>query len=208
MATKKLWLIIFLTLGLLIALYFIFCFVGMRKVKTPQYEVVQRSKTIERRKYPPLLIAEVSVSGPRRQAIRNGFKTLADYIFKNNIPMTTPVSQHVPEKIAMTAPVLQQGNDQQWLIQFIMPEGYTLETLPKPVNTAITIKQQPAREVVAIRFSGLATDDLLSQQQQQLQRYIGENKIKVINQPIYAFYNPPWTIPFLRRNEVQFEVLP
>ena len=88
--------------------------------------------------------------GERRDAIGKGFRIIADYIFGNNttaqkVPMTAPVTQQDSQKIAMTAPVTQQGDGNTWRVRFIMPSNYTLETLPKPNNPAIKLKEVGAR---------------------------------------------------------------
>ena len=70
--------------------------------------------------------------------------------------MTAPVTQQGSEKIAMTAPVTQQGDGNTWRVRFIMPSSYTMETLPKPNNPTVELKEVPAKRYVVIRFAGLA----------------------------------------------------
>ena len=155
----------------------------------------------------------MSVEGGRKEAISKGFRILADYIFGNNAPrqkinMTAPVTQQQGEKIAMTAPVIQQASDHggQWKVRFVMPAEYTLETLPHPNNSQIEVLSIPAKRYAVIRFSGLAGKESLKKHLEKLVKYTKETNLKTLGAPIFAFYNPPWTLPFLRRNEVMMEV--
>ena len=101
----------------------------MSNVEKPDYKVIQSEQNIEIRQYEPMIIAEVEVDGKREDAIRDGFRLLADYIFGNNtveksISMTTPVQQKENQKIAMTTPVQQQLAGKSWQISFVMPSKY------------------------------------------------------------------------------------
>jgi hypothetical protein len=158
-----------------------------------------------------MIVAEVDMTGERRDAIGKGFRIIADYIFGNNttaqkVPMTAPVTQQDSEKIAMTAPVTQQGDGNTWRVRFIMPSKYTLETLPKPNNPAIALKEVGAKRFAVIRFSGNSGEDSLQRYTKELNEYINARGLPPLSEPIYAFYNPPWTLPFLRRNEVMVEI--
>ena len=132
----------------------------MSNVERPTYQLTASTGAIEIRDYDPRLVATVAVSGPRKDAIRSGFKILADYIFGNNttasnISMTAPVEQSQGEKISMTAPVEQQIDGMDWRITFTMPSQYTIDTLPKPMNQSIQIELVPAKTQAAITFSGM-----------------------------------------------------
>jgi DNA gyrase inhibitor GyrI len=182
------------------------------QVEQAHYTVVEAYGAIEIRDYPPMRVAEVEVSGERTVAIRQGFRILADYIFGNNIPaqkvsMTTPVTQHAKrEKIAMTAPVTQTSDGKSWVVRFVMPASYTLQTLPKPSNNAVRLKELPKSRFVVVRFSGLAGAQSLKKHTAELESFISAHTLKAKSAPIYAFFNPPWTLPFLRRNEVMIEI--
>jgi len=184
----------------------------MSDVEQPAYTVVSSQDDIEIRRYAPMIIAEVQVSGERGDATSKGFRLLADYIFGNNtvrrdIAMTSPVQQQgESQKIAMTAPVQQQASDRFWTISFVMPSEYTMQTLPKPNNDRVKIRKVPAKRYIAIRFSGRNTESNVSEHEAKLMAYISRNSIKVSGPAKYAFYNPPWTLPFFRRNEVMFEI--
>ena len=182
-------------------------------VEQPKYQVVENSGNIEIRDYASMIVAEAEVLGERREAISKGFRIIADYIFGNNIaalkvPMTAPVTQEGSETIAMTAPVTQQGNDNDntWRVRFIMPSAYTVETLPKPNNPAVALKEIGAKRFAVIRFSGMTGEDSLRRRTKELNEFISAKNLKPLSAPTYAFYNPPWTLPFLRRNEVMVEI--
>ena len=106
----------------------------------------------------------------------------------------------------MTAPVQQQFTGDDWQISFVMPSEYTMETLPKPVNEHVTIKEIPAKTFAVITFSGTNSDKNVKDHENQLMTYVGANELLVIGTPKYAFYNPPWTLPPMRRNEVMIEI--
>lgn len=183
----------------------------MSHVEQPDYKIVTSEENIEIRDYSPMILAEVEVSGERKQAISAGFKILADYIFGNNtsnkkMEMTAPVTHELNEKMAMTAPVLQEQHSDKWKVKFVMPKEYSLETLPKPNSKEVVLISLPARRFAVIRFSGLADDESIKQHSEELDAYIVSKKLKPIGPTILAFYNPPWTMPFLRRNEVMIEI--
>jgi hypothetical protein len=174
--------------------------------------VISTANAVEIRRYEPMIIAEVEVRGKRRDAVGNGFRQLADYIFGNNtraqdIAMTAPVQQREGESIAMTAPVQQEGADGEWNVSFVMPSQYTMQSLPKPNNKQVMLKEVPAQYFVAIQFSGRSSDDNVAEHEAQLKEYILANNLQAIGMPKYAFYNPPWTLPFMRRNEVMFAIV-
>jgi len=180
-------------------------------VETPDYMVYSKSGNFEIREYGPIIVAEATVEGDRDKAIQGGFGIIADYIFGNNlssakVAMTAPVTQQSSEKIAMTAPVTQQAKGKSWNVRFVMPSKYTMETLPKPANPQVALIEVPATRFAAIRFSGFASQDSLDQQEARLRAFMAERSLIATNTPQYAFYNAPWTLPFMRRNEIMIEI--
>lgn len=197
-----------LLLLVLVSVYFAIYFYSMRNVKEPKYSVLEQSGSIEIRVYQPMIIAEVSLSGNADETITRGFRLLADYIFGNNITMTSPITQQKSKKIAMTAPVMQQQSDkQQWKIRFVMPEEYTIESLPKPNNNQVKIRQVPLKKMVVIQFSGTRSMELMDKNLLALNEYIKAKQLQVIGEPLFAFYNPPWTLPIMKRNEIMYELV-
>ena len=181
-------------------------------VEQAKYTTLETSGNIEIREYAPMIVAETTVLGDRKEAINTGFRLIADYIFGNNsttekVAMTAPVIQQSGRKIAMTAPVTQQSDGRTWGVRFVMPSDYTLASLPKPNNPKVKIKELKSAKFAIIRFSGLASEDNLQKYTQLLLAFVKEKNVKASGEPVYAFFNPPWTLPFLRRNEIMLEVL-
>jgi len=183
----------------------------MSRVEQPEYAVSTSDGPVETRSYGPMIAAEAEVRGERKAAINEGFRLIAAYIFGANRPntriaMTAPVQQQGSQKIAMTAPVTQQGNGSIWTVRFIMPGNWSLETLPVPDDARVTLKPVPAKRMLAIRFSGLAGDSVIAEKIDELRKYASGHNLAIVGEPLLAFYNPPWTLPFFRRNEVMFEL--
>ena len=183
----------------------------MSNVEKPDYKVIQSEQNIEIRQYEPMIIAEVEVDGKREDAIRDGFRLIADYIFGNNtveqnISMTAPVQQKENQKIAMTSPVQQQLAGKSWQISFVMPSKYNMDSLPVPNNNRVRLKEILTKKFVVIKFSGSNSNENVIGHENQLMNFIEANQINIIGSPKYAFYNAPWTLPFLRRNEVMIEI--
>jgi hypothetical protein len=179
----------------------------------PSYRSILQEAPFEIREYPSLIAAEVTVSGERSEAVSAGFRLLAGYIFggntrKQSIAMTAPVIQNESpnEKIAMTAPVMQSPDPAGWIIRFIMPASYTLETLPTPNDPKVRLVSLPPKRLAVVRFSGLVDDNDVEQQTAVLRAFIAKQKLTASGTPSLARYDPPWTLWFLRRNEVMLEV--
>jgi len=185
-------------------------------VEEPKFTVLEKEDSFELRAYGPKLIAEVLVDGELSEASSKGFKLIADFIFGNNtaqsgksekISMTAPVAVKASyEKIAMTAPVGMQQSNSGWRVYFVMPSEYTLQTLPKPNNPLVKIKQIAGQKFAVVRFSGLVGEEKMTIKQAELNQWIERKNFKSISNPELARYNPPWTLPFLRRNEIMVEV--
>ena len=178
----------------------------------PPFTVNLAKGAFEVRDYPAMVAAEVSVTGDRKGAASKGFRLLAGYIFggntrKQSITMTAPVTQAAAsEKIVMTAPVLQSGGGGIWVIRFIMPRGSTLETLPKPNNPAVKLRGLAPSRVAVIKFSGLARQDDVDAKTAAVSQFVKAQQLKAIGVPSLAQYDPPWTLWFMRRNEVMIPV--
>jgi len=179
--------------------------------ETPKYTVERTDGPVELRLYAPRLMAEVTVKGSRSSAITSGFRVLAGYIFGGNVggakvAMTTPVTQAPGETLAMTTPVTQMGRDGSWVVQFMMPGSYTLQTLPKPKDDRIRFVSVPANRQVVLTFSGFAGDGTLQAHEGTLRSWARGQGLTVTAGPFYYFYDPPWTLPWNRRNEVALGV--
>jgi SOUL heme-binding protein len=181
------------------------------QVEQPEYQIVTAEDPLEIRSYGAMIAAEAEVQGERKTAINEGFRLIAAYIFGANktnvkIAMTAPVQQQSQQTIAMTAPVTQQADGNAWTVRFIMPRSWTMGTLPAPNDARVSLKPIPAKRMVAIRFSGLANGALIQMKTAELRKYASEHKLKTVGEPLLAFYNPPWTLPFFRRNEIMLEL--
>ncbi len=193
-------------------------------IEEPKFEVLLSDKQFEVRKYAPVMVAETLVEGDMDDASSKGFRLIADYIFGNNqlpnaasskIAMTAPVIlEPQSSKIAMTAPVTlePQGGEtnmqtaKQWLVQFVMPSQYTLTTIPKPKNNAVSLREIPSRHFAVLKYSGLNTLSRVQARTQEAQAWATKNNFKILGQPQLSRYDPPWTLPMFRRNEIMIEI--
>ena len=181
----------------------------------PEFKLILKEDKFEIREYSPKIIAQVEVFGDFDDASSKGFKILADYIFGNNtstdgnsrIEMTAPVEMEpLPQKINMTKPVLTEERDNNWIVSFIMPNESRLETLPKPNNKSIKILSLSKEKYAVIVFSGLVRESSYLEKEKLLNQFIKEKKLKTSGEIKIARYNPPWTLPFFRRNELMIKV--
>ena len=106
----------------------------------------------------------------------------------------------------MTVPVLEQKNHQGWRYMFVLPAGYSIQTAPDPLNDDVKLASQPQQRVAVIRYSGSWNEEAIDEQTIQLKHWIAANGLTPVSEPRWAGYNPPWTLPFLRRNEVMIDV--
>jgi hypothetical protein len=181
-------------------------------VEEPAFKTVLKDGTFEVRDYPALVVAEVDVSGEQKEAASKGFRLLAGYIFGGNkrrqsIAMTAPVAQEpTSEKIAMTAPVTQINNGSTWTVRFTMPSAYSLATLPEPNDPQVRLRSLPPERFAAMRFSGLAGKSDVDAKSEELIAATMAHHLRPTGQATLAQYNPPWTLWFMRRNEVMIPV--
>ena len=186
--------------------------VGVRTSPEPPHEVLKSDGRIELRQYQPQLIAETFVEKDYDQAGSAGFRRLAGYIFganreKEQIAMTAPVLQEERSRsIAMTAPVLQEETEKGWWMAFILPEEITLDNAPEPTNPDVTLRELPAKRQVSLQYSGLNSPEQMERHAKELSTWIDKEGLRPLTKAKMASYDPPWTLWFLRRNEVQVEV--
>ena len=194
--------------------------VGVRSgTEEPAFTEVGRVGAVEIRTYGERIAAETVVSGSSEAARNRGFQRLAGYIFGGNtdrssIAMTAPVAQTADaaapgrsQNIAMTAPVAQGATGQdRWTIQFFMPSEYTLATLPVPRDPSVVLTVVPAETYAVLRFSGLGSARTVAEKQAELEAALTGSPWASAGDPVVWFYDPPWTLPPLRRNEVAVRV--
>lgn len=182
-------------------------------IEEAPYIVAKASGTFELRDYEPHILAETLVEGTLEEAGNRAFRRLFKYISganhsRSSISMTAPVSQEPSgEKITMTAPVSQQRSAGKWAVSFMMPAGSTMATLPVPDDSSITLRQVPARRVAAVRYSGTWSEKSYLDYKQRLEKWIRDNGFEINGEPVWARYNPPFTLWFLRRNEILIPVV-
>ena len=191
------------------------CIFGVKSVMATEeakYSVLKKDVSFEMREYEPHVLAEIIVEGNIEQAGSKAFNRLFRYISGDNrsrdkIEMTAPVSQEPRgEKIKMTAPVSLQPNQGRWAVSFMMPSSYTLETLPEPQDPEIILRQVPSRLIAAVRYSGFWSEKKYLLHKKKLEVWIDKEGLTIVGEPIWARYNPPFTLWFLRRNEILIPV--
>jgi hypothetical protein len=184
-------------------------------IEEPSYEVLERASAYEVRRYAPYLVAEVDVEGDFDEAGNEAFRLLAAYIFGENqgeeeMRMTAPVESRPKEegvRMSMTAPVTSTAPaDGGYTYAFVMERKYTMDTLPRPLDPRIRLAEQPARVMAVRRFSGRWTEDNYRKNEAQLLKALSADGRRTIGVPILARYNSPFTLWFMRRNEVMVEI--
>jgi hypothetical protein len=185
-------------------------------LEQPDYRLVETYPEFELRRYLPYLVAETEVSGDFEKVGNQAFRILADYIFGNNragekMEMTAPVNQRPAEgeKIEMTAPVTQEPREQDpgtYVVSFVMPARYTLDSLPEPVDPRDRLREVPARLMAAHRYTGRWSEGNYREHEAALLKAVQAAGLRPVSAPVYARYNSPFSIPWLRRNEVLVEV--
>jgi hypothetical protein len=183
-------------------------------VDEPEYRVVERDEPIEIREYAPMVVAETRVDGSMERAGSRAFRTLFNYIDGENrarqeIAMTAPVTQQrAPEKIAMTAPVTQQRAGSGWVVRFVLPASYTLDTAPEPDDPAVAIREIPGHRAVVIRYSGTWSERRYLEHLAELREWMDAQDLVAADEPVWARYDAPFMPWFLRRNEIMVRLAP
>ncbi|MFA7252671.1 MAG: heme-binding protein [Candidatus Paceibacterota bacterium] len=203
-------------LSIIVGLLIIWSIVGYftSSAEQAKYSVLKKADGYEIRNYSAHIVAQTIVEGTsvNGDAFNNGFTIIAGYIFggnvkKESIAMTAPVVvQEASEKIAMTVPVTASATGDSQIVSFVMPSRYTLETLPTPNDPRIKLAEVPEQKMAALRFSWYRTDSRFEKMQKQLFADLARDNITIIGTPIYAGYNPPWTPPWMNRNEIMVQV--
>jgi hypothetical protein len=188
---------------------------GIHDYESPGYTLLLKDGNKEIRQYQPYIVARTAVKGGFKEAQSAAFGILADYIFGNNlakqkISMTGPVVQKPEsggEKLAMTAPVTQSPSGQGWVMTFMMPSEYGLADLPAPKDKRISLEKVPAKLMAAIKYSWYGSEEKNAEKASELEKWLlSLNQYQMVSAPMFAGYDPPWTLPFFRRNEMLIEV--
>ncbi len=189
---------------------------GINSVEEASYDVLMSEDNYEIRQYEPMVIAETSVEGDFTAAGNLAFRRLFGYISRDNISsskiaMTAPVIANQTESdlgknIEMTVPALQEREDQGWRYMFVLPADYSLETAPVPLDENVKLSTIPSKKVAVLSFSGLRDEQVINEKTHLLEQWIVANNLTPSSKSRWAGFNPPWTIPFLRRNEIMIDV--
>ena len=176
-----------------------------------KYTVERKFPKFEVRRYEACVFADVTVTGDFESAGNKGFGPLIGYISGNNKPhskivMTATVVQEPVSKIAMTSPVLQQSSGQENIISFVMPAGMTLDALPIPSSSKVSLREVPEQLMAVSRFSGRWTMATYVKHVTELESSIAESGFTPNGSPRFARFDPPWTPWFMRRNEIQIPI--
>jgi len=192
---------------------------GGASVEEAPFKLVQKEGEFEIRDYAPVIVAQTQASAglSYKKAGNEAFRKLFDYISGENearekISMTAPVvaessDNSSSEKIAMTAPVTSQKEGDSWRYRFVLPEEYdSVESAPRPLNPDVLLLQTEPQRVATITYSGLSTQTARDSNAQALLSWIESQGLSAQSGLRWAGYNPPWTLPPFRRNEVLVDV--
>ena len=196
MVSKRLFIFLLFFAVLILAIYGIS---GMTKINEWDYKILEDFGDIEIVERKSSIVAEVKAEGRRKEAIKIGFRKLSNYVFGDN---------NEEEEIGMTVPVLQQNIDsfKLWSVRFIMPDNYSMTSLPKPDDNDISILELEPAKFIVLKFSGTVDGSIIRRNIISLMAFAREKKIDTKEEAIIALYSPPWTLSFLKRNEIMIKI--
>lgn len=176
-------------------------------VERASYTVELSEAPYEIRRYDASVVAVVHVDGTRSEAVNQGFRILAGYIFGGNqghekIAMTAPVTQSVGALATTPAAEAKAASGGGWTVRFTMPAAQSMRTLPAPTDHRVLLVESPPHRTAAMRFSGFWSDANLASHEAQLLTWVRARGLGATSPPTYAYYDPPWTPWFMRTIEV------
>jgi hypothetical protein len=161
--------------------------------ETPEYATVKTDGKIEVRDYPELMVATTTM----KSGSDDGFMTLFRFITGAN---------DAKQKIEMTSPVLIESGKSSRTMSFIVPKATASSGIPKPTGDSVTVNKIEASRFVSLRFSGRRSTSTETSALEKLRAWMTEEKLTAKGEPIFAYYDPPWTPVFMRRNEVMLRI--
>ena len=189
---------------------------GIRSSEEASYVILDDQNDFQLREYAGLVVVETTVNADFDKAGKEAFGRLFGYISGENratqkIAMTAPVlvdeeNSTTGESIDMTAPVIAGEATDGWRYTFVLPNSYTMANAPMPTNPKVRLVEVQPKLVAVLRYSGLLNEDDFRENSARLLNWISENQLESLSLPRVAGYDPPWTLPFLRRNEVMIDV--
>ncbi len=187
-------------------------YISKQWLEEPDYTIILEENWYEIRNYSPRIVAEVEVRWPYEEALNDWFRLLAGYIFgwnrtKSSINMTARVIEKKSEKIRMTSPVSDiKGYWNERIVQFTMPKGYIIETLPVPDDSRVQIREIDSKKMVALRYTGWTSEKIVEKKKLLLWELLEKENYTTVWDFISAQYNPPFSFPLMRRNEILIEI--
>lgn len=183
-----------------------FYYLRERSAEEPDFRPLGTDGDHQIRGYPALTVAETVVNGPRKEALKDGYRILSDYLTARSrdgeaLPMALPVMQDSGDPMASDPPFFDDDLEGAWRTRFVMPTGRVRDELPEPPE-GVELVELPARKVAVVSFSGRPTDALLKEQEDRLRGWLAKRGEKSNGEPEFAFYNSPLIPGPLRRNEV------
>lgn len=179
---------------------------GIRTSEMPSYTVLREDRELEIRKYTSYIVAKTFKVGAYSVSAPAAFNHLLDYLGGDNSPgagLPLPsAAPHSGAHIPLTMPVLYWPGEGGWNAAVILPGKYTYSTAPKPLDEGIELERIPAQTMAALRYSGHAEEAQIQQKFRELRGWVQSLGWRDISAPLAAQYDPPFTIPFLKRNEV------
>jgi hypothetical protein len=187
---------------------------GIMAVDEPKYDLIIKAENYEIRSYYKTLVAETLIDDSFENSGNRAFRILADYIFGNNlsktkIDMTAPVTmQKNSIEISKSTKMLQSMTANGYLFQFTMPEKFTIENIPTPNDSRVLIKSIDKRKVAVYSYSGSWSEEKYKNNLKKFKDLLKVDSIATTGEPIFARYNSPFQLWFLRRNEIMFQIIP
>jgi hypothetical protein len=180
-------------------------------IEEPTYVIDSKKTNYEIRNYGPMVVAETVIDSDFEGAGNQAFRILAAYIFGENrtetkIADSAPSTQSSSEKIAMTAPVTQSKAGQSFIVQFTMPKKYTLKTLPSPTDSRVHLRQIEPRLMAVLSYSGSWSESRYQEKLAILRDDLKKDRLQTVGEPVFARFNSPFQLWFLRRNEIWQEI--
>lgn len=162
------------------------------------YQVERASGKFEVRDYPALTVVETPMAREASESDRS-FNRLFRFITGGN---------EAQKKIAMTTPVFMSGGETNPVMAFVMPADLKTGEVPAPLDDSVTVREIPPGQFAVLRYSGARNASNEAGSLAQLRDWIQSQGLKELSPPIYGYFDPPWTPPFLRRNEVMVKIEP
>ncbi len=204
-----------LIISFILILWSSISYLTTRGIEEPYYEVIKKYADFEIREFAPYIIAYTDVNNTFSGSSSSGFRILANYIFGGNrssqkIKMTAPVIQESSkmssEKIKMTAPVIQEKREGSYRISFVMPSKYTMNSLPEPLDPKVQIMRIDKEIRAVYTFKGWVTENKVNSNLEIFRKLLEKHNLKY-GRVNLAQYDPPYTPPFMRKNELHANLI-